>query len=673
MVKLQLPKNLIKWLKRGLLIIGLGLIAVGLLLSLYYNVILAPCTTKDFSLKTAPELSVFGEQIDFDCKLYEPLPEYNFYGTQRPALVLVHGILSSKLYFHGLSYEFSKRGFVCLTITANGHSASGGAFTPTWENVTLSAVKYLRESSSVLDIDINKIGLFGHSMGSFGATVASILDQELGNFWINATIGMGGPFLNITEGFGTGLAHILNNTMVYPDIWYDPQVAVDNAVIEGRTNLTRPYNYMNIIGSEDVAFSQDSAYELVYGMSTPGFWASQGVGDHTQIITSKTYGTFNGSARRLVVIPGVGHGLVGQDETTVIEAVGWFEQCMKLNETAEYPGALDPASVKIVGYSLSGMLAGLGGFIIFVPLIAYFGDWLKPKMVVPENAMKMEKKDKWRMIFIYGIVFVGISFLAGLMITGLNLNALLATDFLVSNFIAVPLLIQGLLMIPVVILLIWYEKRKYNLKLSDYGLIKDAKPYLKAALYAVLLFLVLYVTLNLAASFTIHNLFIWRIAGFLELFLYLFVGVLVFEIMFRGMIQNKLYKYKDDSSFIPTRWMELFKAALITGIIEGLALGIMITMMLAAGGFDVFAADYGGMIPPHMGISLSWLPPMFILLPVAMIFVEMGLGFLRAGLFREFNRNFIASSLFAALTLAWLLSVLLPAINPYTPRFVFMT
>jgi pimeloyl-ACP methyl ester carboxylesterase len=582
--------------------------------------------------------------------------------------------MSSKVYFSGLIYELTKRGFVCLAITANGHSASGGAFTPTWENVTLSAVKFLRESSAVLRIDPKRIGLVGHSMGSFSVTVASILDQETGNYWLNATVGIGGPFLNISRGFGNGFAYFLSNPMVYPNIWYDPAEAMQNAIIEGRPNDTRPNNYMNIIGSKDEAFSVNSAYELIYGMSSKSFWTNRGVINFSQVTPGQTYGAFdNGTARRLVVIPGQDHLLEGQDRTTFIEVIDWFETSMKLKTETNYPGVFDPNTLTENNRLLAIMLTGLGGLILILPLVAYLGDWLKSPLIAPQNAMRMEKKDKWRMFLIYGIVFVGLSFLVAPIISGLKLNTLIPTDFLGSNLIALPVLILGLLMVPVILILMWFEKRQYKLELSDFGLSKEIKPNLKAVLYGFLLFFILYIILNLASSGVIHNLFIWRFAGFLELFLYLFIGLLIFEVFFRGMIQNKLYKIADNTGLIPTRWMEILKAALLTGFIEGLGLGIGITMLLAAGGFDVFSANMAGMIPGNMGLSFGQLPPMFIIIPSVFIVIEIAFGFIKAGLYREINRNVMASSIFVALLLAWLLSVILPAINPYAPRFVFMT
>ena len=149
--------------------------------------------------------------------------------------------------------------------------------------------------------------------------------------------------------------------------------------------------------------------------------------------------------------------------------------------------------------------------------------------------------------------------------------------------------------------------------------------------------------------------------------------MLVFELFFRGLIQNKLYTPADNTGLIPTRWMEILKAALLTGFIEGLALGIIVTMLLAAGGFDVLSSNMAGMIPQNMGLSFGALPPMLLLIPAAFIFLEIALAFVKAGLYREINRNIMASSIFVALMIAWLLSVIMPAIDLYAPRFVFLT
>ena len=670
---LKFSKKWINIIKRGLLITGLALIAIGLVISLTFNVILAPCIQSNFFLKTSPEFTVFGNELEFDCMLFEPKPEYNIYEDNRPALVMVHGFISSKVFFRGMAYELNKRGIVCLLITANGHAASDGGFTPTWENITLSAVKYLRDYNETLKIDTNRIGLVGHSMGSFSVTVSSIMDQELGNFWINSTVGIGGPFLNISRGFGPGFSLILRNPYIYPNVWYDAEEAIENAVIEGRTNLTRPYNYMNIIGDKDEAFSLRSAYELVYGMSTPEFWTKQGVNNQNEIISGQLYGDYNGTARKLYVLPGIDHLFEASLKSSCIAVIDWFEESMNLKSETNYQ-PLNPNTIT-EEIMLSAMVwLILGTIILFIPMTVYLGNLFKTKEnKLPENARKVEKKKMWQMFLIYGVTFIGISFLTTPIIHGLGLINLIPTDFLISNILSLGILVQGLLMIPFLIIITIFEKRKYNMKLNDFGIQLGVKSNIKNTMYGILLLSTLFIGLNLALTTSMHNVFIWRIFSFLQLFMYLFIGLIIFEVMFRGMIQNKLSRYRHGSlMFIPAP-KELFFSSVISGIIEGFGLGVIVTGILWVGGMDVFSADMGGMIPQDMGISFGAIPPLFLIIPVIFIILEVVLGFLKSWIFRKSNNNIIASALFVALFLAWILSVIMPATAMYAPRFVFMT
>ncbi|MHA1270652.1 MAG: alpha/beta hydrolase family protein [Candidatus Helarchaeota archaeon] len=668
---LAISKKWIKIIEKSLLVVGLVLLSIGLLLTLIFNVFLSPSVISHFTLKTAPEFTFFGQEFEFDCMIYEPKPEYNVYGNNRPVIVMVHGFMSSKIYFKGLAFELNKRGFVCLSITAPGHSASGGALAPTWENATLSAVKYLRDYNSTLRIDPNRIGLVGHSMGAFSVSVASILDQELGNYWINATVALGGPFLNITNGFGTGFEVFLNIPYIYPNIYYNPEIAMENVIIEGRTNITRPYNYMNIIGANDQAFSVSSAYELVYGMSSPTFWSKQGVSDQNQIISGNTYGSFNGTARRLVVIPDIGHIIEGQVKITCVEVIDWFEESMKLKSESNYPGTLNQNTILEEYRASSIPCFVIGAIILILPLTIYFGNWLKEKEIKPpKNAIELESKKMWLMFLIYGGIFVGFSFLATPIIHGLGLINLIPTDFLGSNIISLPLLVQGLLMLIPIIILILLEKKHFGMNLNDFGINFNYKSNLKNALYATLLISTLYVLLNLALSWTIHNLIVWRVISFVELFVQIFIAMIIFEIMFRGMIQNKLSRYRKSTLIFIPAWKELFISSIISGVIEGLGIGIIVTGVLMVGGMPF---DLSSIMPSNMGISFQYLPPLQILIPLIFIILEIIFNLIKSWIFRKSNNNILASALFMALILAWILSVILPAISIYAPRLVFLT
>jgi hypothetical protein len=79
------------------------------------------------------------------------------------------------------------------------------------------------------------------------------------------------------------------------------------------------------------------------------------------------------------------------------------------------------------------------------------------------------------------------------------------------------------------------------------------------------------------------------------------------------------------------------------------------------------------MIPQGMGISLSFLPPLFILIPLVFVVIEIIFAILKSWLYRKSNNNILASTMFVALALAWIFSVIMPAITLYAPRLVFMT
>ncbi|MHA1751828.1 MAG: alpha/beta hydrolase family protein [Candidatus Helarchaeota archaeon] len=670
---IKLSKKWIKWIYRTIFIIGLVIMSTGLIMTLVFNVILSPATESHFFLKTSPEFPVFGKEIDFDSILFQPKPQYNYYPNSRPVVILVHGFTSSNVYFRGVAYELVRRGFVCLTITARGHSASGGSVGASWENETLSAVKYMRDNYKYYKIDPNRIGLVGHSMGSFSVTVASIMDQELGNYWINATVGVGGPFLNISRGFGPGFELLLSNPLLYPNIQLDSKKAMANIIVEGRTNTTRPYNYMNIIGSKDEAFSVDSAYELVYGMSPTSFWSKQGVTNYRNIQLRTTYGAFNGTARRLVVIPNVDHLFEGQSKVTCVEIINWFENSMKLSSEPNYPGTLNENSITEEYRSSALIYTLIGTLILVLPLTIYYGNWLKPEVGPPKNVVEMENKDKWKMFLIYGVVFIGISFAVSPLVQGTSLYNIISTDFLGSNLITYIFFLYGLLLLPAMIILIYYEHKKYNTGLNDYGVTLNWKSNLRAISVSFLLWFTIFIIMNLGWTSEFHNLFIWRIFSFLEFFLYMFIGILILEIIGRGMVQNKLFNYRKGVLIFIPAWKELLGSAIISGIIIGLGQGIILVGLAQILGLDIFSPNAGGMIPSNIGISIGYLPPLIIIIPLLFIVLQVILQLIASWIYVKSRNNVLVSALFSALFLTWVLVVLLPSTVSFAPRLVFMT
>jgi hypothetical protein len=346
--------------------------------------------------------------------------------------------------------------------------------------------------------------------------------------------------------------------------------------------------------------------------------------------------------------------------------VDWFEESMKLKLEGTYPGPLNPSLIigEIrVTILLMGVVGALISTIVFVKV---YGNLLRPKMEFPKNAVKIVKRNKWKMILFYSASFIGISFLTFFLIDFLGLNLFIGTNFLGSNLLTLPFLIQGTLMVPVIIAFMWYERKKYHMELNDFGISKSFKSYLKAAVYGILLFMTLYIFLNMISSTVIQNLYIWRIMEFLQVFLYIFVGVISFEILFRGMLQNKFYGRN-----MPA-WKEIIKSGLISGIVEGLGLSIIIICLFTIDNFDIFPFLLGHTPNPIIGEPSFNFSEQFLLIPI-IIAIEVSFSLLRASIYRKINRNFLASALFTALFIAWVLISFLPSTTLLSGRFVFMS
>jgi len=239
----------------------------------------------------------------------------------------------------GMAFELNKRGFVAVCLSARGTAGSDGQFVSDvhFHNETLSIIQWIRKHNSSLRIDIERIGLVGHSMGAVTVTNAAILDQELGNFWINSTVSIGGPVLNYTNEIGNKLVEnlgifnilypssLISFNFFYPQNNFDIESAMNESIIEGRTANVTPYNYLNIIGSLDSSFSIESSQEVVWNMGKSQVF---GVSSFRELPLNHFFGEFNGSARKLCVVPNVDHFSEIHDVTIISETILWLEGAM---------------------------------------------------------------------------------------------------------------------------------------------------------------------------------------------------------------------------------------------------------------------------------------------------------------------------------------------------------
>jgi len=181
-----------------------------------------------------------------------------------------------------------------------------------------------------------------------------------------------------------------------------------------------------------------------------------------------------------------------------------------------------------------------------------------------------------------------------------------------------------------------FERKKYQENLEDFGLAK--KSMLPSVIFGLTLFIIYFIIGNAIASNNFHNMMPYKIYGFIEILGYLLVIIFISE-MFRVLIQNKLRKYEGEKIWkIPGK--EHILTILIPGLIQGLSVGIIFFMYNMYLG-DIVSA-FTEMVT-YMGIFVA-------------------LSALQYSLHKK-TENALAPTIFLAFFLAWIFSIIMPAVN----------
>ena len=227
----------------------------------------------DFGLLEVDTISIPAGDLQLSGLLYIP-PEAHP-DNPRPAVVLTHGISSTKETVSGIALELARRGIVSLAFDLPGHGDSEGGLGMADPSMGVNAaVDYV---GSLPYVDRGLVGVVGHSLGA-GAARATAFTKD-----VAASAFIGG---------GTGGEHRQ----------------------EGALTQSSPRNLLIAVGRHDVLFDIDTLIEdlqPIFGTATP---VEPGI----------TYGDFSlGQARRLVVSSTI-HLLEPLDATIVSEVVSWF-------------------------------------------------------------------------------------------------------------------------------------------------------------------------------------------------------------------------------------------------------------------------------------------------------------------------------------------------------------
>ncbi|MEM2142095.1 MAG: alpha/beta fold hydrolase [Candidatus Thorarchaeota archaeon] len=228
-----------------------------------------------------------------------------------PGVLVIHGSLQSKEWLMAFGIELARRGFVVLTIDANGHGNSDRG-----RGSGAAALDYLATLPSV---DNTRIGVVGHSMGG-GIAREAISESSV---VVNAFVAIGS--------------------------WVS------------WANTTYPNNLLVAVGDFDSLSSYPSNPALL-----------QDVFGTLDITPGTIYGSFSDGTARMIVIPRTNHLFETIDPTIVSETVDWMRNSLKGGVEDEY---WLPKGNLIYGWWLLGGLLSTGGAILSIfPILTILFD-----------------------------------------------------------------------------------------------------------------------------------------------------------------------------------------------------------------------------------------------------------------------------------------------------------
>ena len=215
--------------------------------------------------------SVIVTEVDFQANdgssIHSTLqrPTYATDTNPLPGVVVIHGSLQNKEWLMAFGIELARRGFVVLTIDANGHGNSDpGSGSGT------AALDYI---TSLDYVDDTQIGLIGHSMG--GGIAWEALDES--SVHVRALVLVGSGF---------------------------------------RSNATYIPNTLVATGSFDSLSSYPQNYSLPYF-------------NVTGVVPNTTYGDFATNTARRAIFPKTNHLFETINPSIVSESVEWMKDCLK--------------------------------------------------------------------------------------------------------------------------------------------------------------------------------------------------------------------------------------------------------------------------------------------------------------------------------------------------------
>jgi pimeloyl-ACP methyl ester carboxylesterase len=222
-----------------------------------------------------------------------------------PGVVVIHGSLQNKEWVMAFGIELARRGFVVLTIDANGHGNSEAG-----SGSGAAALDYI---TSLDYVDDTQIGLIGHSMGG-GIAWSAMEDSSV---YVRALVLVG-------SGFRSGAPYTPNTLLAtgyFDSLSSYPQ------------NLTNLEPYFNVTG----------------------------------VVSGTTYGDFANNTARRAIFPATNHLFETIDPVIVSESVEWMKNSLKGGVEDEY--WIAGTSLLYPLWLAGGLFGLLGALLTIFPLI----------------------------------------------------------------------------------------------------------------------------------------------------------------------------------------------------------------------------------------------------------------------------------------------------------------
>lgn len=233
-------------------------------------------------------------------------PIYATSTNRLPGVVVIHGVMQSKEWLMAFGIELARRGFVVLTIDANGHGNS--------DQGTGSGAAALDYIASLDYVESTQIGLIGHSMGG-GISWSAISDSSV---YVRALVLVG-------AGFSSSAPYIPNTLIA---------VGSFDSLSSYPRNFTKLDPYFNVTG----------------------------------VVPNTTYGNFTDNTARRAVFPATNHLFETIDPTIVRESVDWMRLSLKSGMEDAY--WIDSSHQIFIAWLIGGLFGLLGALLTIFPLMA---------------------------------------------------------------------------------------------------------------------------------------------------------------------------------------------------------------------------------------------------------------------------------------------------------------